>query len=146
MKSKTYVPTQHLVDALNAHESFADFLKANEPMLGQDDFKINIRLRVFESGQEISEIFERGRLKPSYGYQLLNGQRRPTRDKILQLAFGLQLNLEATNQLLSSATKQPLYAKRTRDAAIMHALLHSQGIDTLNQHLIKCHLEPLFTP
>lgn len=144
MKQKTYVPTQHLVEALQAHDSFAEFLKENQEGLGQEDFKIHIRLRMFECGLELAEIFNRAHLKPSYAYQILNGQRRPTRDKIIQFAFGMGLGLDAANQLLSSATKQTLYAKRTRDAAIMHALIHGQSIESLNQHLKSQALEPLY--
>ncbi len=145
MKPKQYVPTETLMDALKAHENYVDFLRENESVLGLDDFKIAIRLRMFETGKELGDIFKAAHLKTSYAYQILNGQRQPTRDKILQFAFGMSLNIEKTNQLLSCATKQPLYAKRKRDAAIIFAILHSQSIETLNEHLILQGFEPLYT-
>lgn len=144
MKPKQYVPTEFLMDALQAHENYSDFLKANEDVLGQEDFKIAIRLRMFETGREISEIFKAAHLRPSYAYQILNGQRQPTRDKIIQFAFGMALDLDATNLLLSSATKQPLYAKRKRDAVIIFSLLHNQSIEVVNDNLVAQGFEALY--
>lgn len=144
MKPKSYIPTELLLEDLKVHEDYEEFLKTHKDALGQEDFKIALRLKMFECGDDLNVIFQRGQLKQSYAYQILNGQRAPTRDKIIQFAFGMKLGLEETNALLSTATKEPLYAKRPRDAAIIHALLHKQRIGQVNAQLLDLHLTPLY--
>lgn len=63
-------------------------------------------------------------LDRSYGYQLFNGTRKPTRDFLLRLALLLHLSEEITQQLLKIAGRQPLYARNRRDAAVLYALTH----------------------
>ena len=58
----------------------------------------------------------------TYGHQIFNGTRRPSRDKVLQLAFGLGAEVEETQRLLRLADRSPLYPKLRRDAAILHCL------------------------
>lgn len=58
------------------------------------------------------------------GHQLFNGTRKPSRDKVIQLAFGFGLDMEQTQQLLKAAQKSPLYPKIKRDAAILYCIMH----------------------
>lgn len=63
-------------------------------------------------------------LDRSYGYQMFNGTRRPTRDFLLKLAFLLRLPEEEAQRLLKIAGRQPLYARNRRDAAVLYGLTH----------------------
>lgn len=63
-------------------------------------------------------------LDRSYGYQLFNGTRRPTRNFLLRLALLLRLSEHETQRLLKIAGRQPLYARNRRDAAMLYALIH----------------------
>ena len=65
------------------------------------------------------EVIRRAGLDRTYGHQLFNGTRKPSRDKLMQLAFGLGLTVEETQSLLKEARKSLLYSKILRDAAIM---------------------------
>lgn len=64
----------------------------------------------------------------TYGHQIFNGTRRPSRDKLLQLAFGFGLKVEETQRLLRLAEKNPLYPKIKRDAAILHSLAEGKSL------------------
>jgi len=63
-------------------------------------------------------------LDRSYGYQLFNGTRRPTRDVLLTLAINLGLTEEETQRLLKLAGRPVLYARNRRDAAVLYCLSH----------------------
>ncbi len=144
MKEKPYISTQLLVDALKAHESYEEFAENHKNELGLDHFKLALRRRLANSESDLNGIFARSQLAPSYAYQIFNGTRMPSRDKIIQLAFGLNLNLEEANTLLQSGIKQPLYAKIPRDSIIMFALIHQHSIEVLNQDLIAKRQTPLY--
>ena len=58
----------------------------------------------------------------TYGHQLFSGKRKPSRDKVIQFAFGFGLDVEETQQLLKIAQKPSLYPKLKRDAAIIYCL------------------------
>ena len=69
-----------------------------------------------------AQLIRSAHIERTYGYQILNGTRNPSRDKLLQLAFGLGLSLEETQNLLKRSEKSPLYAKVKRDAVCMFGL------------------------
>jgi hypothetical protein len=62
------------------------------------------------------------RIERSYGHQLFNGRRKPSRDKVIQLAFGFEMTFNETQALLKAARKSQLYPRIKRDAAVIFAL------------------------
>ena len=76
-----------------------------------------------ERNRSVQDIVVACNLDRSYGYQLFNGTRRPSRELLLRLALLLKLGEEA-QRLLKIAGRQPLYARNRRDAAVLYALTH----------------------
>ena len=76
------------------------------------------------SGQVPEQAILRAGIERTYGHQLFNGTRKPSRDKVIQLAFGLGLGLDGAQELLKVARKSPLYPRIKRDAAIIYCLQH----------------------
>jgi transcriptional regulator with XRE-family HTH domain len=74
------------------------------------------------------QVIRKAGIERSYGHQLFNGTRKPSRDKVIQLAFGLGLDLDETQKMLQLAQKSPLYPKIKRDAAIVYCLTHDKDI------------------
>jgi len=79
-------------------------------------------------GQVPEQIIRQSGIERSYGHQLFNGTRNPSRDKVIQLAFGLQLDTEGTQKLLKIAQKSPLYPRIKRDAVVLFCLSHHKDI------------------
>ena len=75
-------------------------------------------------GLTIQDVVVACNLDRSYGYQLFNGTRRPSREFLLRLALLLKLGEEEAQRLLKIAGRQPLYARNRRDAAVLYALTH----------------------
>ena len=74
-------------------------------------------------GLTVQDVVVACNLDRSYGYQLFNGTRRPSRELLLRLALLLKLGEEAQRPL-EIAAPQPLYARNRRDAAVLYALTH----------------------
>ena len=70
-------------------------------------------------GLTVQDVVIACNLDRSYGYQLFNGTRRPSREFLLRLALLLK-----AQRLLKIAGRQPLYARSRRDAAVLYALTH----------------------
>ena len=77
-----------------------------------------------EHGMTVGEVVRRCNLERSYGYQLFNGTRRPTRNFLLRLGLLLGLGEEESQRLLKIAGRPPLYARSRRDGAVLYAITH----------------------
>ena len=82
-----------------------------------------------------AEVIYRARLDTVYGYQIFNGTRKPSRDKLLQLAFGFPLTYKETLTLLRIAGVYSLYVRRRRDSIIIFALTKGFSLEQLNELL-----------
>ena len=82
-----------------------------------------------------AEVIYRARLDTVYGYQIFNGTRKPSRDKLLQLAFGFPLTYKETLTLLRIAGVDSLYVRRRRDSMIIFALNKGFSLEQLNELL-----------
>lgn len=82
-----------------------------------------------------AEVICRARLDTVYGYQIFNGTRKPSRDKLLQLAFGFPLTYKETLTLLRIAGVYSLYVRRRRDSIIIFALNKGFSLEQLNELL-----------
>jgi hypothetical protein len=73
-------------------------------------------------------VIKKSGIARTYGHQIFSGARKPSRDKVIQLAFGFEMNYDEAQELLKAARKSPLYPKVERDAAIIYALTKRLGV------------------
>lgn len=74
-------------------------------------------------------------MERSYGYQILNGRRIPTRIIILRIAIFLHLDLYSTQELLSLGKKEALYPRKRFDAAVIYAIGHNYDLSKTEELL-----------
>lgn len=82
-----------------------------------------------KSGLTIGQIVLRCNIDRTYLHQILNGTRNPSRDKVIQLAFGFGLDDDEAQELLKAAQMNPLYPRIVRDAAILRCLHDRKRFD-----------------
>ena len=82
-------------------------------------------------------MIQQAQIDRTYGYQLFNGTRRPSRDKVLQLALGMGLSLEETQHLLQAAGRSPLYPRLKRDAVLIFCLKNGYDLMETQEMLGK---------
>ena len=86
-------------------------------------------------GLEIRDAIRALGLDRSYGYQLFNGTRRPTRALLIRLAALLELDLAETDRLLKICRKESLYPRFREDALAIHVLEKKLGLEKLDSLL-----------
>lgn len=74
------------------------------------------------SGRPRNEVIRDSRLNQTFAYQIMAGTRRASRDKLIQLAFGLRLGLDEASELLVCGGVNPLSSVCRRDVAIAWCL------------------------
>lgn len=127
--------TQMLESDLVLRESYTDFMHKNSSKLKTTKLSVYLREFVFQTCENIGETFKDSPLSSSYVYQILNGDRIPSRDKLIILGFVLEMDLKQLNRALKYAQKSELYVKNERDAVIMHGLIHRKGLGYVNKKL-----------
>lgn len=92
----------------------------------------------------VKDVIFRCNLERSYGYQIFNGTRRPTRDTLMILALILGLDAEETRRMFELAGRAPLYARCRRDAAVLFGLSHEMSEIDVHELLLELGEEGLF--
>jgi len=88
-------------------------------------------------------VIKKADIERTYGHQLFRGARTPSRDKVIQLAFGFEMGYEETQKLLSVARKSSLHPKVKRDTVVIYALKHELTLDDVQATLFDLDLKLL---
>ena len=96
-----------------------------------------------EKGVPQEHIVKKADIERTYGHQLFRGARTPSRDKVIQLAFGFDMGYEETQKLLSVARKSTLHPKVKRDAVIIYALEHELSFNDVQATLFDLDIKLL---
>ena len=89
-----------------------------------------------DRGEKPESVIKRSDLESSYGHRLFSGTRNPSRDTVLQLAFGLELDADGAQQLLKVARATALHPRVKRDAVIAYCLHHHKSLPQTQQLLL----------
>lgn len=98
------------------------FIKNNADEMQMLSFCEYITQLCKELGEVPEHIIRRANIERSYGHQVFRGSRNPSRDTVLQLAFGFGAGVEKAQELLKYAGKNALYPRVKRDAALIYCL------------------------
>ena len=91
-----------------------------------------------------NEVIARSNIDKNYAYQIFNGTKtNPSRDKIIMLSFGMDLNIQETRSLLKFCHLGDLYARDPRDSIILFCLDKKKNLIETNELLNDFSLEIL---
>lgn len=120
--------TSTLLRQLFKAPNLNSFFENNEQAFLTPSFSEYLSRLCEERGVRRECVIRRSGIERAYGYQLFNGTRKPSRDKVLQIALALRLGVDETQKLLQIAEKSPLYPRIKRDAAVLFCLSHGRSV------------------
>jgi hypothetical protein len=85
-------------------------------------------------------ILKKADIERTNGHKFFNGTRNPSRDRVIQLAFGFDMNYNETQKLLTLAQRGTLYPKVKRDAVIIFALERGLDVTAVQATLFELHM------
>lgn len=100
------------------------FIKNNEEEMSLLPFSEYITELCKKQGNVAERIIKRANIERSFGHQIFKGSRNPSRDTVLQLAFGFGADVDTTQELLKHARMSALYPRVKRDTAVIYCLHH----------------------
>ena len=127
--------TEDLLQELLQSPSPSAFLSDHEPL--ERTLADYLRQLLEEHGLERATVVREAYLNPTFGYQIFTGARQASRNKVLQIAFAMHLDLLETNRLLQAAGANGLYCKDRRDAIIIFCLTHANSLQKTNETLFE---------
>lgn len=129
------ISTSELLQRLFKTSSISRFIRHYDKQMTNAPFNEYLTSLCLIKGVVAEHVINKSRIERTYGHQLFNGRRKPSRDKVIQLAFGFGMNFDETQTLLKTARKSALYPKLKRDAVIIYALKHGLNIDDVQETL-----------
>ncbi len=127
--------TEELLDELLDAPDPAAF--ADKHAFEQRDLASYLTCLLEEKGLKRSEVVRAAGLDATFGYQIFKGQRKASRNKVLQLAFALSCTLREANRVLKAAGHNELYCKDRRDAIIIFCLTHGCDLHKTDEELFR---------
>ncbi|MBQ9765427.1 MAG: XRE family transcriptional regulator [Lachnospiraceae bacterium] len=131
--------TEELINEITSVDDIVEYLAENEENIDNMSLSDYLNQIVNERGLDKSIVFRRAKMnETNYGYELFrDDKKKPSRDKLIQLCFGLQLTIEEATKLLRLGKVRPLYPRDQRDAFIIYALKNKYPINKLNDLLFE---------
>ena len=120
--SKRKDSTNTLLDGIFKASALDDFIKKHEDALRLPTLPEYLDALCREKRMMRVEVVRRAGIDRSFGFQIFQGAKNPSRDKIIQLAVGFRLGYEEAQALLKIAQKPALYPRIKRDAAVIYCL------------------------
>jgi len=103
----------------------------------------HLNLLLSQKGIKKADVVRGSLLDRAYVYQIFSGEKTPSRDKLIAIAFGLKLSDDETQKMLKISGNRELYARDKRDALILFALQHKKTIWYTNELLFSHNLTVL---
>jgi len=86
-----------------------------------------------------SEVIKHSGLNTTFAYQIFSGDRKASRNKLLQLSFAIKLTLRETQRLLKAGGVNELYCKNRRDAIIIYCINRQMSLEETENILYEFH-------
>ncbi len=134
--------TEILEEALVREVSYNNFEKKYLNNIKKDSYVSLLRNMMYERDIDTNKIVKLTGIGRSYYYQVLNGDRIPSRDYVILIGVALSCSLEEVNLFLKIAEKHTLYVKDKRDSLIIFAISNKYSIKELNK-LLEEHEEQI---
>ena len=139
--------TDELMKQLKGERSVEDYFSRNdnEDIFFGDLYEL-ISYFMAKKKLKKKQVIDRAQLSTVYGYEILSGKSKKhvSRDRVIQLCFGLRLDIEESQQLLKKSGYAPLYPRDTRDSIIIFSIVNGLSVIETNTKLDEYGLALLF--
>lgn len=143
MELKTTDELNHEIKTVTDIE---DFLSKNKKCMLAHSLPEYLNALLEQKKVSRADVVRGSLLDRTYVYQIFSGEKTPSRDKLIAIAFGLCLSDDETQKMLKLSGNRELYARDVRDALILFALQRKKNIFEINELLIDHNLTVLGIP
>ena len=131
MNKSDSISTMELWAKLFEAPTVNKYLSENDNSIIRISFAEYITNLCNSKGEKAEKIIKRSDIDTSFGHRLFSGKRNPSRDTVLQLAFGFCMSVDEAQQLLKISNHTLLHPKVKRDAVIAFFMHNHKTLDDL---------------
>ena len=135
--------TDELAHEISRSDNILDYFAENRGEMQIDSLPEYLERWLKRKDCTKADVVRRSNLNKAYVYQIFLGKKYPSRDKVIALAFGLELDEKEVQALLKQAGYRELYPRDPRDALLLYAIGHHKGIIDANELLYDHNIEVL---
>lgn len=135
--------TDELVHELRNATNILDYLEKNTEEMQLESFSTYLNQWLDLKHCSKADVVRGSNLTKAYVYQIFQGRKYPSRDKVIALAFGLGLTVEESQTLLKQAGYRELYPRDPRDTLLLFSIEHKKDIISTNELLFDHNIEVL---
>ena len=135
--------TDELAHEISRSDNILDYLAENRSEMQLDSLPEYLEGWLKQKNCSKADVVRRSNLNKAYVYQIFLGRKYPSRDKVIALDFGLELDDKEVQVLLKQAGYRELYPRDPRDALLLYAIGHHQSIIDANELLYDHNIEVL---
>ena len=127
--------TDELTNQIKKTDNIEDFINSNKTNLLTKS--ISELLNDFLERKNLSrgEVAKESDVHRTYVYEIFNGKKVPSRDKMIAVGFGLKLDFDEMQKLLKQSGYRELYSRDSRDSVIIFALNKGKNLLECNELL-----------
>lgn len=129
--------TQELLDGLKNAEDIKAFLDAHEQDFISETSVSYLNELIGQKNSSVAQIAKASGVG-EYVYKVFNGERKPSRDVLIAIAFGMGMSIEETQLLLRISKFAILDSRDKRDSVLIYAITHGFSVfdtdDLLDQN------------
>lgn len=118
--------------------SLPDYLSNHKETFVIEDIKSFWEEIIAKKNYSKSNIINKSDFSYCYFYDVINGRKMPTKDKVVRLALAMKMSVDECQQALKLSGRSALYPKVRRDSVLIYSiekhLTIAQCDDLLAQH------------
>ncbi|MCI8530875.1 MAG: helix-turn-helix transcriptional regulator [Lachnospiraceae bacterium] len=138
--------TLELEHELKAASNIEDYFEKHSSHMLLRSLPEHLKMLLDQKGISRADVVRNSLLNRTYVYQIFDGRRMPSRNKLIAIAFGMRLSVEETQAMLKLSGYRNLYAKDERDAILLFSLNQKMNVEETNELLYDHSMEILGVP
>lgn len=139
-------PSDQLYTQIKNATSFAEFWERHKKRIVHQPLSGYLCAMLDKKGLKRSDVVVKTGLDKAYVYQIFAGQKNPSRNKLLTIAFGMKLSEEETQRMLHLSGHRELWPKDERDALLLFSIQRGMSLEDVHVELERYGLDPLADP
>lgn len=130
--------TNELLKSLSAENcSLDNYFSDNDDSFVNEDIKEFWGNIISKNARSKSSIINKADFSYCYFYDIINGRKMPTKDKVIRLALAMKMNLDECQKALKLSGRSALYPRLRRDSILIYAIENQLTIFRCDELLEK---------
>lgn len=130
--------TNDLLEELSGKNTELDkYFNENPTSFINDDIKEFWKRTIETSSKTKSDIINKADMSYCYFYDVINGRKIPSKDKIIRIALAMKLSLDDCQEALRISGKSALYPRIKRDSILIYAINKGYSVYQTNDLLAE---------